>query len=125
MAKNYELENSGKVNIIAEGTTFTGDIVTSGDCRIDGTIHGNINSSAKIFIGKNGQLVGDVKCNAMDIEGVVKANVETSDILSIKATATMEGNVLVNKIAIEPGARFSGTCKMHATKPNAKPNTQV
>jgi len=113
MAKIYEQENSNGVNIIAHGTIFVGDINTTGDCRIDGNVKGNINSKAKIIIGESGCVEGDILCNTIDIEGNVKANIHASEQLSLRSTATLEGNILVGKIAIEVGANFAGNCKMN------------
>jgi len=116
MAKMIEQEELGGINIIAPGTTLNGDIVTSGDCRIDGTVKGNVSSNAKIIIGKNGSLEGEVKCKSIDIEGFVKANINATDLLTLKSTANLAGNIHVGKIAIEPGANFMGSCTMQNTK---------
>ncbi len=112
MAKIYEQENSGGVNIIAKGTTFIGNIVAQGDCRIDGAMKGNIQSKSKIIIGQSGIVEGEIVCTTIEIEGRVKANISTTEQLSLRSTAILEGNIIVNKIAIEPGARFDGSCKM-------------
>jgi cytoskeletal protein CcmA (bactofilin family) len=115
MAKIIEQEELGGINIIAPGTTLNGDIVTSGDCRIDGTVKGNVSSNAKIIIGKNGSLEGEVKCKSIDIEGFVKANINATDLLCLKSTANLTGNIHVGKISIEPGANFAGSCTMQST----------
>jgi len=112
MVKVYEQENSNGVNIIASETFFVGDISTSGDCRIDGNVKGNINSKAKIIIGESGNVEGDIVCNIIDIEGNVKANIHAAEQLSLRSTATLAGNITVNKIAIEVGAKFEGNCRM-------------
>ena len=114
MAKIYEQEkeSSSGVNIIAQGTIFIGNISTSGDCRIDGNVKGNINSKAKIIIGESGRVEGDIMCNTIDIEGAVKANIHAIEQLSLRSTANLEGNIIVSKIAIEVGANFVGNCRM-------------
>ena len=117
MAKVYEQENSSGVNIIANGTVFVGNINTTGDCRIDGNVKGNINSKAKIIIGELGNVEGDIVCNTIDIEGFVKANIRAVEQLTLRSTATLEGNIVVNKIAVEVGANFVGNCKMESEHP--------
>ena len=116
MAKSYEQETIGGVNIIAAGTTFIGDIITSGDCRIDGSIKGNIKSKAKVIVGQSGTIEGDIVCQAIDIEGNTKANINVGELIALKSTATLVGNITVGKISIEPGANFIGNCKMHNNK---------
>lgn len=112
MAKIYDQEELNGVNIFAGGTIVTGDIVSTGDCRIDGQIKGNIRSNSKVIIGQTGMIEGDIKCQSIEIEGTVRANVTVSDTLALKSTADLVGNVVVGKISIEPGANFAGNCKM-------------
>lgn len=111
MAKENYNEHNG-VNVISGSTTISGNIVTSEDCRIDGMMKGNIQSTAKVIIGENGTLEGEIVCKSIDIEGKVKANINVSELLSLKANALLVGNITAGKIAIEPGANFTGNCKM-------------
>lgn len=116
MAKVYEQETIGGVNIIAAGTTFIGDMVTTGDCRVDGTVKGNIKSKAKVIIGQSGNIEGEIVCQSVEIEGNAKANINAVELLSLKSTAVLVGNIIVGKISIEPGANFIGNCKMQNNK---------
>ncbi|MEG1555787.1 MAG: polymer-forming cytoskeletal protein [Bacteroidales bacterium] len=122
MAKTYEPEELGGVNIIATGTNVTGDIVSTGDCRIDGAIKGNIKSKSKVIIGQHGSVEGDIICQSIEIEGNVRANINVSELLSLKSTAHLIGNITVGKVSIEPGANFAGNCTMHNSK-NILPNS--
>jgi len=117
MAKNYEPEEVGGINIIAAGTTFNGDIISAGDCRVDGTFKGNINSNSKIFIGKNGMIEGKINCHSIEIEGQAKADITAAELISLKASAVLTGNIRISKIAIEPGANFVGNCVMQNPAP--------
>jgi len=124
MAKNYEQEEVGSVNIIASGTTFTGDIVSTGDCRVDGIFKGNISSNSKIFIGKSGIVEGEIKCQSIEIEGQAKANITATELLSLRASAVLTGNIRITKIAIEPGANFAGNCVMQNPTPTLIADTE-
>jgi len=105
------LDNSG-TNQIMGGTTITGDIVCDGNIRIDGTLKGNLHAKGKVVIGTSGIVDGEVNCQNADISGTVKAKVTVSELLSLKATAKLSGDISTNKLAIEPGANFSGACSM-------------
>jgi len=117
MAKNYEPEEIGGINMIAAGTTLTGDIVAAGDCRIDGVLKGNITSNSKIYIGKSGTIEGKIQCHSIEIEGQAKADITAVELLSLKASAVLTGNIRISKIAIEPGASFVGNCVMQNPAP--------
>lgn len=114
MAKIFEQEVG--VNVIAEGSNLTGNIVTSGDCRIDGTMKGNIQSNAKVIVGATGSIEGEIVCKNIEIEGKIKANINVGELLCIRSNATLIGNVIAGKLSIEPGANFVGNCKMQNIK---------
>lgn len=111
------------VNVIAQGTQLQGNMMTASDCRIDGVLRGNIESKAKIIVGRSGVIEGNIKCANIEIEGSIKAeSLIVTELVSLKATANLIGNIETGKIAIEPGAEFSGNCKMRNTR-NVAPQT--
>ena len=105
------LEMSG-TNQIMSGTTISGDIICDGNIRIDGTLNGNLSAKGKVVIGPNGIIDGELNCQNADISGTVKAKVTVAELLSLKATAKLTGDISTNKLSIEPGANFSGACSM-------------
>ena len=102
------------INTIGHGTVVTGDIQSKGDIRVDGTLKGSVNTSGKVVLGKEGVIEGDVVCNNADISGLIKAKITVSQLLSLKATAKLNGDIITNKLSIEPGAAFTGSCSMGA-----------
>jgi len=111
---NKENETSGVVNIIGIGTIITGDIQSKGDIRIDGTLKGAVKTSGKVVVGEAGIIEGDVECDNADIAGSLNAKISVAQLLSLKGTAKLTGDLVTNKLAIEPGAAFTGHCSMGA-----------
>ena len=111
MAKNNVSENPS-VNIIGAGTSIEGDITTNGDMRIDGSLTGTINVKGKLVVGPSGMVEGEIICQNADISGTIKGKIGVAELLSLKASAKLTGDIITNKIAIEPGAAFSGSCSM-------------
>lgn len=95
-----------------EGTSLQGEIRTDSNLRIDGKVKGTINAKGKVIIGQTGVVEGEVVCQTSEIEGSLDGKITCSDILSLKATAKLSGDILTKKLAIEPGASFSGNCSM-------------
>lgn len=102
------------VNMIGSGTVITGDVVSKSDIRVDGTLKGSISTEGKVVLGKEGVVEGDVTCKDADISGSVKAKITVSQLLSLKSTAKLNGDIVTNKLSIEPGAAFTGSCSMGA-----------
>ncbi|WP_367276628.1 polymer-forming cytoskeletal protein [uncultured Psychroserpens sp.] len=99
-------------NTIAKGTTITGDIISDGDFRIEGTLQGNIKTPGKVVIGKSGVINGTLKSTNADIEGKFSGKLMISDVLSLRSTAHVEGEAEVGKLAVEIDATFNATCVM-------------
>ncbi|HLA53868.1 MAG TPA: polymer-forming cytoskeletal protein [Flavitalea sp.] len=99
-------------SIIASGTTLKGDITSTGDIRIDGTLNGNINCSAKVVIGANGIVEGDITGQQADIMGKVNGTIKVKELLQLKGGSTLSGNIYASKLQIETSANFNGQCHM-------------
>ncbi|MBN2166652.1 MAG: polymer-forming cytoskeletal protein [Marinilabiliaceae bacterium] len=111
MAKPIEIENK-LPNMIGPGTKIVGNIETNGDIRIDGNIEGNIISKGKVVVGNNGQVKGEVQCVNAEFSGSLNGKIIVSELLSLKSTSKVNGEMKANKLSIEPGALFTGTCSM-------------
>lgn len=113
MAKQNDMPVAmNNVSQISSGTEIKGDIVCGGDLRIDGTVVGNVQVKGKMVIGNSGCVEGEVTCRNGDISGRMKGRIDVQELLSLKATSTMEGEMATKRLSIEPGSVFCGTCKM-------------
>lgn len=111
MAKNQETEIPA-INIIRKGTKITGDVTCSGDIRIDGVLDGTLTSEGKAVVGVSGTINGEVTCKNADVSGTINAKITVKELLQLKATANILGDINTNKLSIEPGANFTGSCNM-------------
>lgn len=119
MAKLNDNDNNNVINLVGSGTEITGDIVSSGDIRIDGIINGNLQTKGKVVIGETGKAKGEVNCKNADISGKIEGKIIVSELLSLKPSALIVGDIVSGKLAIEPGARFTGNCNMTDVPPAA------
>ncbi len=104
--------DSGTVNIIGSGTTIEGDVVSGGDIRIDGNLKGTLKTRGKLVVGPTGSVEGEVTCQNADVSGSIRGKVNVQELLSLKNSAKINGEIVTGKLAIEPGADFSGSCSM-------------
>lgn len=111
MARMTESETN-TLNNISNGTTIKGDVVANGDFRLDGQLEGDVTINGRLVIGESGSITGNVVCQNAIIMGLVNGNISVKELLSLNATARVKGDILINQLSIEPGATFSGTCRM-------------
>jgi cytoskeletal protein CcmA (bactofilin family) len=100
----------GGASLIAAGTTLKGDITSNGDIRIDGTLLGNMQCTAKVIIGANGVVEGDITGQQADIMGKVNGTIKVKELLQLKGGSVVSGNLHASKLQIEPSASFNGQC---------------
>ena len=113
MARNNEADSTA-TNMIRVGTEINGDINCKEDIRIDGKLFGNLKSAGKVVIGEKGLIEGTIECAYATIFGDIKGTITINELLTLKSTANLVGDIVTNKLQIEPGANFSGSCKMGA-----------
>ena len=113
------MSNTNQQNMITQGTTLVGDIISEGDFRIEGTVQGNIKTPGKVVLGKTGIINGTLKSANADIEGKFTGKLVLSDTLSLRSSAHVDGEVIASKLAVEPGANFNATCSMKGSVKNA------
>ena len=109
-----EKVNGNGATLIGAGTTVKGDMHSETDIRIDGKVEGNITGSSKIIIGANGHVEGNISGKQADVVGKVTGNIKVSDLLQLRGTSIVNGNIYAAKLQIEPTATFNGECHMGA-----------
>ena len=121
MNKPTEPVSPGKINSIMEGTSIEGEVRSDSNIRIDGKVKGTIHVRGRLIVGASGLVEGDVNCQSSDIEGTVNGKITCQDLLSLKATAKLSGDINTKKLAIEPGAVFTGNCNMGSSSSMKEP----
>ena len=89
-----------------------GNIESVGNIRIEGKIVGHAKAKAKLVMGVDATVDGNVTARTAEIAGTIKGNIEISELLILKPSAVIKGDILTNKLVVEPGATFNGGCKM-------------
>lgn len=112
------MDATSQQNVIAQGTKIVGDVTSQGPFRVDGSIEGNVKTPGKVVVGKSGYIKGTLQGENADFEGKFSGKLHLTGTLTLKASAHIEGEVVIGKLAVEPGANFNATCSMKgAIKP--------
>ena len=102
------------LNSIAQDTRITGNIDSDGDIRIDGILDGILNCKGRVVLGPEARIRGEIHSYTAEISGTVEGEITVTDLLSLKSTAVITGDLIMGRFSVEPGARFSGICKMNS-----------
>jgi len=110
--ENIQKPKAMERNILAKKTKIKGDLSGEGDFRIDGILEGTLRTTGRVIVGVDGAITGKVFCENADIEGVFSGELRVHKMLTIKATASIHGDVVLGKLSVEPGATFNASCTM-------------
>ena len=100
------------LNTFAQDTRIKGNIESKGDIRIDGQLEGTLDCKGRVVAGPEAKIKGSIHCSNAEIFGNVEGDIVAVDMLSLKSSAIILGNLIMGKFSVEPGARFNGNCKM-------------
>lgn len=101
-------------SIIGAGTVITGNIESNGDIRIDGKVLGDVTAKAKILVGPEGVIEGNIVGEQADVLGKVIGVIKVNDLLHLRGKATVNGDIYASKLQLEPSVTFNGQCHMGA-----------
>jgi len=121
--KILEKNSNDSINSIGKGSVLDGSINAPGDIRVDGVVKGALIAGGRLVLGQGGKIEGDVQCGSAVISGELNANITSRELLILKETAKLYGDIKTEKISIEPGAMFSGRCEMGHSQSGLKQST--
>ena len=108
--------SSASSNSLVAGTTVEGTIYANSDIRIDGSLKGILDCKGRVIIGPEGSIDGEVKCQNAVIEGRFLGKIFVSDLLNVRETANVQGDVVTDKLHVQPGAVYNVSCNMGGQK---------
>lgn len=112
--------------IIAPGTQIQGDLRSTSNVRLDGTLQGNIIVEGNVYIGEAGRVIGDISAGSIIVEGDVTGNIESAGKVHLGAAAKLRGNIRSRGLSVQDGAWFEGRISdvKAETEPLQEPMTQ-
>ena len=99
----------GALSILSAGMQVTGNIASDGEVQIDGVLSGDL-YCARLTIGETGRINGSVVAEDCLVHGEVVGQIK-ADSVTLSRSSRVEGHVLHDMLAIEPGARLDGHCR--------------
>ena len=103
--------HKAETTVISAGTFIRGGIETTGSIFIDGKFEGVVVAGESLTVGKNGEVIGEVRVKTLTVSGLLDGliNVEDANILT---TGKILGKMQYQKLIIEENGVFEGEGKM-------------
>jgi len=107
--------NPSKEEVINIGRSvfIKGELTGDEDLTIEGRVEGKIElKDHNLVIGPNGKINAEINAKNVTIIGSVVGNINASDILEIKTSGSVMGDIKAPRISIADGAHFKGSVDM-------------
>jgi cytoskeletal protein CcmA (bactofilin family) len=113
MFSKAEVQSTVESNtIIGTGTIIEGNVESSDNLRVEGSLKGTIKTKSKIVLGASAVVEGDVYAKNAEIQGKVKGKIEVTELLILGNGCKVHGDIITNKLEVRDGASFNGDCSM-------------
>lgn len=109
---NFSAAGTSTINTLVEGTSIEGTITTQNDLRVDGHVNGTINCGGRLIIGASGHIEGEVISNTAVVEGKFDGNMHIHELLDVRETGNLNGEIKTGKLVVQDGGILTGSCDM-------------
>ncbi len=99
-------------NHLSKDVEIKGSVIFQDELTTDGKIDGDILSSGKLIVGKNGSVDGDIQAEVVSVYGSVNGNISVTERCELRGNAHLHGDLDAPRLVIEEGATFVGRSKV-------------
>jgi cytoskeletal protein CcmA (bactofilin family) len=98
-------------SVLSSDITITGNVHSSGDIQIEGTVEGDVRAQT-LIVGETATVKGEIVADEVIVHGCVAGRLRGLKV-RLSTSARVEGDIVHKAIAIEIGAQFEGSVQRH------------
>lgn len=100
-------------SVIGNNIQFRGELIGTEDLLIEGKVEGTVLMQGQnLTIGATGELQANIHAQNIVINGKLTGDVLADELIEIKQTAVVKGNLIAPRIQLEDGGKFRGSMDM-------------
>jgi cytoskeletal protein CcmA (bactofilin family) len=100
---------AGVPSILSPDMVVTGNLASSGEVHLDGTVHGDIEAQV-LTIGESAHVRGNISADTVRVSGTIVGAIRAREVI-LSRTARIEGDIHHDILSMEAGARLEGMCR--------------
>ncbi|HZM10983.1 MAG TPA: polymer-forming cytoskeletal protein [Candidatus Limnocylindrales bacterium] len=113
-----DVPRSVDVATIGKSVIVKGELSGSEDLYVDGEVEGSISLRGQsLTIGPNGRVRANIEARNVIVHGRVDGNIQASDRVELRKSASLSGDISTARVAIEDGAFFKGSIDIQKAEP--------
>ena len=109
-----DIENgkSSETTVIAQDAFFKGDISFKNNLKIIGRYEGQITTTGHLEVAEEAQVNADIKAGSIAVAGSIQGNLDASDVVELKKTCHIRGDIKCKRLMMDEGASMDGQCQV-------------
>jgi len=113
-----EAPRSVDIATIGKSVVVKGELSGSEDLYVDGEVEGSISLRGQsLTVGPNGRVRANIEARNVIVYGRVDGNIQASDRVDLRKSASLSGDISTARVAIEDGAFFKGSIDIQKVEP--------
>jgi cytoskeletal protein CcmA (bactofilin family) len=97
---------------LGSGTVIEGMFSFEDPVKIDGILKGEIRSTSALIVGPSAKVYARIQVGSLIVLGEVEGEIEAQDLIEVRSTGSLNGDVITRRLALEEGGFFNGACTM-------------
>lgn len=107
---------------LGKDTEFEGTLKFKEGLRIEGKFNGDISSEGHLIVGETGEVTAEIEVGSIVVEGKINGNIMASELVDLRSTAELRGDITASKLKIDEGVVFIGRSDVQpGNKSGSKP----
>ena len=96
--------------IIGPDASFKGELSFEKGVKILGSFEGRISTKGNLVVASEGSIQADVEAGTITVEGEINGNISAGDLVELKNSARLQGDLRCERLIVVDGAHFVGHC---------------
>lgn len=112
---------------LGEDTEFSGTLKFGKTLKVLGKFEGDMSSDGSLIVGRTADIKAEIRVGNVIIEGKVTGNITAVDLVDLRSTAELYGDIKSSKLKIEEGVVFVGRSEVRpkgSAMPEAAPKNE-
>ena len=98
------------VLIIGSDAVLKGDVKNARRVEVHGYVEGGV-AASDVVVHDGGRLFGSVKSDTAEVRGTLQGEVRVQNLISLKSTGSVTGNVKYGRLSMEEGAELTASVR--------------
>ena len=111
MNDEKQATTNGKT-IIGRDAHFKSEISFKNNLQILGSYEGQITTTGNLEVSSEAEVNADIKAGSIIVDGSIQGNLDASDIIELKTTSHVRGDITCERLIMVEGASFEGQCQV-------------